>query len=91
MLEFASLLLAQAAADAEAIAAGNIGKFGAGLAIGLIILGAGLGIGRIGGSAVEAISRQPEASDKISNTMILSAALIEGVAVIALIFALIKS
>ena len=82
MLDFASLmLLAQEA---------NIGRFGAGMAIGLIIIGAGIGIGRIGGSAVEAISRQPEAADKISTTMIISAALIEGVAVIALIFALIK-
>lgn len=83
MLELATLLLAQAPE--------NLHKFGAGIAIGLIILGAGIGIGRIGGSAVDAISRQPEAADKISNTMILSAALIEGVAVIALIFALIKS
>jgi F-type H+-transporting ATPase subunit c len=71
--------------------AGSIGKMGAGVAIGLIIIGAGIGIGRIGGSAVEAISRQPEAADTIRTNMIIAAALIEGIAVIALIFALIKS
>jgi F-type H+-transporting ATPase subunit c len=60
-------------------------KIGAGIGIGLIILGAGLGIGRIGGSAVDAIARQPEASGSISTNMLISAALIEGVAVIALI------
>jgi F-type H+-transporting ATPase subunit c len=51
-----------------------------GLAAGLSVLGAGLGIGRIGGSAMEAIARQPEATSKIQTAMIISAALIEGVA-----------
>ncbi|MCF6359566.1 MAG: ATP synthase F0 subunit C [Cyclobacteriaceae bacterium] len=51
-----------------------------GLAAGLSVLGAGLGIGRIGGSAMEAIARQPEAANKIQTAMIISAALIEGVA-----------
>jgi F-type H+-transporting ATPase subunit c len=51
-----------------------------GLAAGLSVLGAGLGIGRIGGSAMEAIARQPEATNKIQTAMIISAALIEGVA-----------
>ncbi|MEX0968756.1 MAG: ATP synthase F0 subunit C [Bacteroidia bacterium] len=53
---------------------------GAGLGAGIAALGAGLGIGRIGGQAVEAIARQPEASNEIRGAMILSAALIEGVA-----------
>ena len=60
---------------------------GAGIGIGLIILGAGLGIGRIGGSAVEAIARQPEAAGRIGTNMIIAAALVEGVSVIALVFA----
>ena len=47
---------------------------------GLIVIGAGLGIGKIGGSAMEAIARQPEATSKIQTAMIISAALIEGVA-----------
>ena len=53
---------------------------GAGIGAGLAALGAGLGIGRIAGSATEAIARQPEAESQIRGTMILAAALIEGVA-----------
>lgn len=77
MLDF-MMLLAQADVS-------SFGKMGAGIGMGLVILGAGLGIGRIGGSAVEAISRQPEAGGSIGTNMLLSAALIEGVTVIALI------
>lgn len=51
---------------------------------GLIVIGAGLGIGRIGGSAMEAIARQPEASGKIQGAMIIAAALIEGIGFAAL-------
>jgi F-type H+-transporting ATPase subunit c len=50
---------------------------------GLAVIGAGLGIGRIGGSAMDAIARQPEAYSKIQIAMIISAALIEGVALFA--------
>ena len=49
---------------------GSIAAIGAGLAV----LGAGLGIGRIGGSAVEAIARNPEASGKIQTAMLIAAA-----------------
>jgi F-type H+-transporting ATPase subunit c len=45
---------------------------------GLIVIGAALGIGRIGGSAMDAIARQPEASGKIQTAMLIAAALIEG-------------
>jgi F-type H+-transporting ATPase subunit c len=55
---------------------------------GLAVIGAGLGIGRIGGSAMEAIARQPEAYPKIQIAMIISAALIEGVALFAVVVAL---
>ena len=51
---------------------------------GLIVLGAGLGIGRIGGSAMDAMARQPEASGKIQTAMIIAAALIEGLGFAAL-------
>jgi F-type H+-transporting ATPase subunit c len=51
---------------------------------GLIVIGAGLGIGRIGGSAMDAIARQPEASGKIQTAMIIAAALIEGIGFAAL-------
>ena len=49
---------------------------------GLIVIGAGLGIGKIGGSAMDAIARQPEATSKIQTAMIIAAALIEGLSLI---------
>ena len=63
---------------------GSIAAIGAGLAG----LGAGIGIGRIGGSAVEGIARNPEASGKITTTMIIAAALIEGVALFGVVIGL---
>ncbi|MEX1192481.1 MAG: ATP synthase F0 subunit C [Brumimicrobium sp.] len=51
---------------------------------GLIVIGAGLGIGKIGGSAMEAIARQPEAAGKIQTAMLIAAALIEGIGFAAL-------
>ena len=45
---------------------------------GLVVIGVGMGIGRIGGSAMEAIARQPEAYGKIQTAMLIAAALIEG-------------
>ena len=57
---------------------------------GLAVIGAGLGIGRIGGSAMDAIARQPEAYSKIQLAMIISAALIEGAALFAIVVAMIK-
>ena len=53
-----------------------MGAIGAGLAV----LGAGLGIGKIGGSAMEAIARQPEAYGKIQTAMLVIAALVEVIA-----------
>lgn len=49
----------------------------------MAVIGAGFGIGKIGKAAMEAIGRQPEATDKIRTTMIIVAALIEGVALFA--------
>jgi len=57
---------------------------------GLAVIGAGLGIGRIGGSAMDAIARQPEATSKIQLAMIIAAALIEGVALFAVVVALMQ-
>ncbi len=66
-----------------------VGKgLGAGLAAGLAVLGGGPGIGRIGGSAVEAIARQPEAAGPIAQNMILTAALVEGATLFAVIVGL---
>ncbi len=57
---------------------------------GLAVIGAGIGIGRIGGSAMDAIARQPEAYSKIQLAMIISAALIEGAALFAIVVAMIQ-
>ena len=62
----------------------------AAIGAGLAVIGAGLGIGRIGGSAMDAIARQPEAYSKIQIAMIISAALVEGVALFAVVVALLK-
>lgn len=51
---------------------------------GMIVIGAALGIGKIGGSAMDAISRQPEAAGKIQTAMLIAAALIEGIGFAAL-------
>lgn len=59
-------------------------KLGASLGAGLAVLGAGIGIGKIGANAMEAIARQPESVNDIRSNMIVSAALIEGVAFFAL-------
>lgn len=62
---------------------GSLGGLGAGLAA----IGAGIGIGQIGGKAVEAIARQPEAISNIQLNMIIAAALVEGVALFAVVVA----
>ncbi|MGJ4788902.1 ATP synthase F0 subunit C [Leptospira koniambonensis] len=69
----------------------GLGYIGVGLGLGLAVLGAGLGIGRIGGSAAEGISRQPDAGGKIQTAMIISAGLIEGAALFAIVIALLAS
>ncbi|UCC75099.1 MAG: ATP synthase F0 subunit C [Gemmatimonadota bacterium] len=63
---------------------------GATIGAGLAVIGAAIGIGRIGGSATESIARQPEAAGSIQTAMIITAALIEGVALFALVIALLK-
>jgi len=51
---------------------------------GLVVIGAGIGIGKIGASAMEGIARQPEATNKIQTAMLIAAALIEGIGFAAL-------
>ncbi len=65
---------------------GTLAAIGAGIAV----VGAALGIGKIGGSAMESIARQPEAAGKIQTAMIISAALIEGVALFGVVVALLQ-
>ena len=62
---------------------GTLAAIGAGIAA----IGAGIGIGRIGGSAMESIARQPEAASEIQTAMLIAAALIEAVALFAVVVA----
>ncbi len=61
----------------------GIAYFAAGIGAGLVVIGAGIGISRIGAAALEAMGRQPEASGALRTSMIIAAALIEGVAFFA--------
>ncbi|MDD4889924.1 MAG: ATP synthase F0 subunit C [Phycisphaerae bacterium] len=61
---------------------------GAGLGAGLVIIGGAKGIGQIGSGAVEAIARQPEAGGSISAAMIITAAMIEGATLFAVVVCL---
>jgi F-type H+-transporting ATPase subunit c len=70
---------------AVAAPAGFSMNLGASFGAGLIILGAGLGIGKIGASATESMARQPEVAGKIQGAMVVAAALIEGATFFALI------
>lgn len=63
---------------------GSVAAIGAGLAA----IGAGIGIGQIGKGAVEGIARQPEAANEIRTNMIVAAALVEAVALFAVVVAL---
>ena len=77
--------LLQAAVDNSAAA---YSKMGAAIGAGLSAIGAGLGIGRIGGSAMESIARQPESLCDIRANMIVAAALVEGAVFFAIVVCL---
>ena len=66
----------------------GVAKLGAAVGAGLAAIGAGLGIGKIGGQAMDAMARQPEKINDLRSNMIVAAALIEGVAFFAIIIAL---
>lgn len=76
---------AAAAADGSLLDASGAKNLGVGIGAGLVIMGAAAGIGRIGGSAVESMARQPEIAQQIFTPMVVSAALIEGATFFALI------
>lgn len=81
--------LAQGGAEAAVEGSKSLGdglkSVGAGLAAGLAVIGGGLGIGKIGASAVESMARQPEASGTISTNMLIAAALVEGATLFAVL------
>ena len=81
MTELAGSVLAAG----EAGVGNGLAILGAGVGCGLAILGAGIGIGFIGGKSTEAIARQPQIGGRIVSTMIIAAALIEGVTLFALV------
>lgn len=81
------------AGDADAVATDggtSIAIPTAAIGAGLALIGGGLGIGRVGGSAVEAMARQPEMAGQIQTAMIIAAALIEGATFFALIICIMK-
>lgn len=63
----------------------DLAWLGAGIGAGIAVIGAGLGIGKLAGSALEAMGRQPEAAGPIRTAMIIAAALIEGIGFFALV------
>ena len=70
------------------MAADAVAKLGAAIGGGIAAVGAGIGIGRIGGNAMDAMARQPEKIGDLRSSMIIAAALVEGVAFFAAIIAL---
>lgn len=91
LMVVAAPAFAQGGAPAAASTGGSAVFLGGAFAAGLVIIGAGLGIGRIGAAAVEGMARQPEVAGAIQAAMIIAAALIEGVTFFALIICLLKS
>lgn len=89
-LMFAGEALAQEAAKGAGVAEAGNGGLGAGLAAGLAAVGAGLGIGWIGSKSNEAVARQPEMAGRVFINMILTAALVEGVALFAVVVGLLN-
>jgi len=67
----------------------SLAYLGAGFGAGISVIGAGIGIGRLAAAALEAGARQPEASGDSRTTMIIAAALIEGVALFACVICII--
>ena len=63
----------------------------AGIGAGLAAIGAGIGIGQIGGKAMEGMARQPEAANRIQTAMLIAAAFVEAVALFAVVVAFLGS
>ena len=69
----------------QAVMGSSLAKVGAAFAASVAVIGASLGISRIGSTALESMARQPEAAGDIRSGMVLAAALIEGVAMFAVV------
>ncbi|MBR2184211.1 MAG: ATP synthase F0 subunit C [Prevotella sp.] len=70
------------------LAADALAKLGATVGGGLAVIGAGIGIGKIGGQAMDAMARQPEMQSKLQSSMIVAAALVEGATFFTLIISI---
>ena len=92
-LLFAPAAFAQEAgtAGAGAAAASGLAKMGGAIGAGLAVIGCGLGIGRVGGSAAESMARQPEAAGQINTAMIVTAGMIEGSTLFAVVVGLLAA
>ena len=92
MLALPSTALAQGAAEAAEkstfLTSNGAGWLGGAIGAGLAVMGGAAGIGRIGGSAVESMARQPAAAGQISTGMIITAAMIEGATLFAVVVGL---
>ncbi len=69
----------------QALSGAGLAKFGAAIGASIAVLGAAYGIGRIGSSAMDSMARQPSESNNIRSGMIIAAALVEGVALFAVV------
>jgi len=86
MLALPSTALAQEAAEKGTfLTTHGAGWLGGAIGAGLAVMGGAAGIGRIGGSAVESMARQPAAAGQISTAMIITAAMIEGATLFAVV------
>ena len=83
-----SLLVLLEEAAAAAVDMVPISKLGAALAASIAVIGAAMGISKIGSSALESMARQPEAAGNIQTSMILAAAFVEGVSLFAVVVCL---
>ena len=91
MVFFGLALMVAPSAFAQEGDLGSLSKVAGPIGASLAVIGAGLGIGRIGGSATEAIARQPEMAGQIQTAMLITAALIEGVALFAAVIGLLAT
>ena len=80
-----AVAFAQEAGKATLLPGNGLGWLGGAIGAGLAIMGGAAGIGRIGGSAVESMARQPAAAGQISTAMIITAAMIEGATLFAVV------
>ncbi len=80
-----------AAEEGGAAASSGLAKLGGAIGAGLAVIGGGIGIGRVGGSAVESMARQPEAAGQVNTAMIVTAAMIEGATLFAVVVGLLAA